>query len=36
VDRLIEVLDAEIVSPAKMRFAELLARKAEGMRVKDI
>ena len=29
VDRLIEVLDAEIVKPAQVRFAELLARKAE-------
>jgi uncharacterized protein YjbI with pentapeptide repeats len=36
VDRLIEVLDAEIVDPARARFAELLARKAEGMKVKDI
>jgi hypothetical protein len=36
VDRLIEVLDAEIIRPAKVRFAELLARKAEELRVKDI
>jgi hypothetical protein len=36
VDRLIEVLDAEIVRPAQARFAELLARKAEELRVRDI
>jgi len=36
VDRLIEVLDREIISPAQARFAELLARKAKGLRVKDI
>ena len=36
VDRLIEVLDAEIVKPAQVRFAELLARKAEHLRIKDI
>jgi Pentapeptide repeats (8 copies) len=36
VDRLIEVLDAEIVKPAQVRFAKLLARKAEDLRVKDI
>ena len=36
VDRLIEVLDAEIVKPAQVRFAELLARKAEDLRIKDI
>jgi uncharacterized protein YjbI with pentapeptide repeats len=36
VDRLIEVLDAEIVKPAQARFAELLARKAEHLRIKDI
>jgi Pentapeptide repeats (8 copies) len=36
VQRLAEVLDLEIIEPAKTRFAELLARKAEKMRVKDI
>jgi hypothetical protein len=36
VDRLIEVLDTEIVHPAQARFADLLARKAEKLRVKDI
>ena len=36
VDRLIEVLDAKIVKPAQVRFAELLARKAEDLRIKDI
>jgi uncharacterized protein YjbI with pentapeptide repeats len=36
VDRLIEVLDTEIVRPAQARFADLLARKAEKLRVKDI
>jgi uncharacterized protein YjbI with pentapeptide repeats len=36
VDRLIEVLDAEIIEPAKTRFVELLAKKAEAMRVRDI
>ena len=36
VDRLIEVLDAEIVKPAQVRFAELLARKAEDLRIKDV
>ena len=36
VDRLIEVLDAEIVKPAQVRFVELLARKAEHLRIKDI
>jgi hypothetical protein len=36
VDRLIEVLDTEIVRPAQARFADLLARKAAKLRVKDI
>ena len=36
VDRLIEVLDTEIVRPAQARFADLLARKAEQLGVKDI
>ena len=36
VERLIEALDAEIIEPAKLRFAELLARKAEEMKGKHI
>jgi uncharacterized protein YjbI with pentapeptide repeats len=36
VDRLIEVLDTEIVRPAQARFADLLVRKAEKLRVRDI
>jgi hypothetical protein len=36
VDRLVEVMDAEIVKPAEIRFAELLVRKAEDLRIKDI
>jgi hypothetical protein len=36
VDRLVEVFDEEIVRPAQARFADLLARKAERLRVKDI
>ena len=36
VDRLIEVLDTEIIKPAQLRFAELLARKAEELRIKDV
>jgi hypothetical protein len=36
VDRLIEVLDSEIIKPAKARFNILLARKAEGLKIKDI
>jgi hypothetical protein len=36
LDRLVEVLDAEIVSPAEVRFNELLKRKAEKLRIKDI
>jgi hypothetical protein len=36
VDRLIEVLDAEIIEPAQVRFAELLTLKAEEVRIKDI
>jgi Pentapeptide repeats (8 copies) len=36
VDRLIEVLDEEIIRPAQERFSDLLARKAETLRVKDI
>jgi hypothetical protein len=36
VGRLIEVLDTEIITPAQERFADLLARKAAGLRVRDI
>jgi hypothetical protein len=36
IDRLIEVLDIEIIKPAQLRFAELLARKAEELRIKDV
>jgi uncharacterized protein YjbI with pentapeptide repeats len=36
VNRLIEVLDTEIVRPAQARFADLLARKAEELRIKEI
>jgi hypothetical protein len=36
VDRLIEILDTEIISPAQVRFAELLALKAEGVRYRDV
>ena len=36
VDRLIEVLDAKIVRPARARFADLLVGKAEKLRVEDI
>jgi len=36
IDRLVEVLDKEIINPAKARFAVLLARKAEELRIKDV
>jgi uncharacterized protein YjbI with pentapeptide repeats len=36
VDRLIEVLDAEVIRPAQARFAQLLARKAQTFQVRDI
>jgi hypothetical protein len=36
VDRLIEVFDTQIITPAQVRFADLLARKAQELRVKDI
>jgi hypothetical protein len=36
IDRLIEVLDAEIVHPAQAMFAKLLVKKAEEPRVRDI
>jgi hypothetical protein len=34
VQRLVENLDPEVIAPAKARFAGLLARKAEEMRVR--
>jgi hypothetical protein len=36
VERLVEVLDAEIIEPAKVRFDELQARKAKTLRVRDV
>jgi hypothetical protein len=36
VDRLIDVLDAEIISRAQKIFADLLARKAQQVRIKDV
>jgi hypothetical protein len=36
LDRLIEVLDVEIIHPAQAMFTKLLARKAEELRVRDI
>ena len=36
VERLVEVLDTEIIAPAQARFADLLARKAEQVRIKDV
>jgi hypothetical protein len=36
VDRLIEVLDTEIIDPAQARFADLLERKASGLRIRDV
>jgi uncharacterized protein YjbI with pentapeptide repeats len=36
LDRLIDALDTEIIKPAEVRFAELLARKAEKMKGKHI
>jgi hypothetical protein len=36
VDRLIEVLNDEIIYPAQERFAKLIARKAEDIRIRDI
>jgi hypothetical protein len=36
VDRLVEVLDVEIVEPAKAKFAELQVQKAQSMRVRDV
>jgi hypothetical protein len=36
VNGLVDVLDAKIIKPAKARFAEHSAQKAEGLRIKDI
>jgi len=36
IDRLVEVMDSEIIEPAQVRFAELMARKAENLRIRDI
>jgi uncharacterized protein YjbI with pentapeptide repeats len=36
VDRLVEVLDTEIIGPANERYNQLLARKAEQLRIKDV
>jgi uncharacterized protein YjbI with pentapeptide repeats len=36
VDRLVEVLDAEIITPAQKIFADLLERKAQQVRIKDV
>jgi hypothetical protein len=36
MDRLLEVPDTEIIKPAQIRFADLLARKAEALRIRDI
>jgi uncharacterized protein YjbI with pentapeptide repeats len=36
VERLVEVLDVEIIEPAKARFIELQIQKAQGMRVRDV
>jgi hypothetical protein len=36
LDRLIDALDTEIIKPAQVRFAELLARKTEEMKGKHI
>jgi hypothetical protein len=36
LDRLIELLDAEIVGLAQMRSGELLARRTQRIKVKDI
>jgi hypothetical protein len=36
VDRLIEVLDTKIIKPAQARFVDLLALKAEELRIEDV
>ena len=36
VDRLIDVLEGEIVRPAEAKFNELLAQRTEQLRVKNV
>ena len=36
VDRLIEVLEDEVVRPAEAKFNELLARRTNELRVKNV
>jgi hypothetical protein len=36
VERLVEVLDSEVIKPAEARFNAFLARKAEELKVKDV
>jgi uncharacterized protein YjbI with pentapeptide repeats len=36
IDRLVEVLDTEVIKPAEARFNALLARKAEELKVKEV
>ena len=36
VDRLIEVLEDEVVRPAEAKFNELLARRTKHLRVKNV
>jgi hypothetical protein len=36
VERLVEVLDVEIVEPAKARFTELQMQKARSLGVRDV
>ena len=36
LDRLVDALDTEIINPVEVRFAELLARKAEEMKGEHI
>jgi hypothetical protein len=35
-ERLLEVLESEIVRPAQARFDELLSKKAEQLRIRDV
>ena len=36
VERLLQVLDSEIIGPAEAKFAELMVSKAEKLRIRDI
>jgi hypothetical protein len=36
VDRLLEVLEDEIIKPAETKFVELLARRTDELRVKTV